>query len=1657
MDKKHETAIPSIHKNLEDARMGQVAIDVPNVSDAERDDDDARKRRRHRKRKDDAGLPPMMTAPKHVHGGDWKDMLYLTNLRQKKRGNSDASQSSSFHISRSRAASSVRGGNAWIEHKIKKRECCQFMPSQKYSTRCGCGMAENQHPQEARKPLQPRKFLTLPGGDDETTNDSDSHEPAKSGGRKTHATRWTIGKNTETLATDSYGTIVFEGCAHQSRAQFVRASFDTDPAALSYLFHKIWKLPPPKLVITIHGGLTNFDLQPKLARIFRKGILKAARSTDAWIITSGLNTGVVPHVASALEDLGSTSRSRTRVVSIGVAPWGMLKRRNRFIGTDISVHYAPNQFNKSRLAELNDRHSYFVFADNGTVGRYGSEIILRKRLETYLAQHNSCSIPVVCVVLEGGAFTIKVVHDYITTIPRIPVVVCDGSGRAADLLAFTHHAIGDDGKLSDSVRNQLMSLVEVVFNYDEKNAGRTVRQLIECARQKNLMTVFRLGEQRQEVDHAILTALLKGQNLSSPEQLQLALAWNRADIARSEIFTMGTEWSTQDLHNAMMEALCHDRTDFVQLLLENGVSMHRFLTYGRLEHLYNTDKGPPHTLRSKMGIASKRHRLRLTDVGHAMEDLMGHAYKSNYTKDDFKAKYFVFSNRRQLGYQKNDRERIRSENLKEDKENEHSVRMDLLHTARNSIISIFTRHQNDDDDDELSNFEDESLDFTFKYPYSELLIWAVLTKRQSMAMLMWKHGEEAMAKALVACRLYESLANDASQNYLELEICEELRKNSEEFRVLSIEALQYCTEQDKDITLQLLTYELTNWGNETCLSLAALNNNRQFLAHPCCQLLLSDLWQGGLHIRNNANLKVLGSLLMPAGIFMMEYKTKEELMLQPHTFAEHIEDQSSDSDSSLSDDSSYSDSSSSSSETDHEKVVRQRAGSDRDPVPLSFQQLMRDKLRFSFRKDHLPNGNGIIVPPQVERTRARTISLSARKRRSKKECDSDDSSDKGRARNRRRSSKKHSNLYLNHPGDEKDEDQTMNGYIDTTFRDREYVRTTQRSISWRRKVREFYSAPITTFWLWSLSFYIFLISLCYTLLVMTPRFPSWVEWYLISYVVVWLFELLRKLVMIIMIDRKQKMWRKITMYFGNYRNGVLLFATASYAIGFCIRCNPSSRMVGRVILICNSVLWSLKLLDYLRVFRQLGPYITMAAEMIPRMLPILVMLFVSLLSFGLVRESITYPDEHWHWLLVRNIFYKPYFMLYGEVYAPEIDTCGDEMWDEHLEQEMPITGLTNITGEGCVPGYFIAPIFMTVFMLIANVLLMNTMVACCTYVFEHNVENTQEIWLFERYSQVMEYDSTPFIPPPFTILFHLYWLFRWLRVRNFSRKNLLDASLKLFLSEEEVEKIHSFEEECIEDMEKEKDIRKQSSNDERIHRTAERSDQILNRMTIVENAVRTDVRNLDLLLKAMEARHKDEMDALRLMNLRLEQLLKAQLGTTPPPDEGTPDPASTVLPKEYSRTFEKKPRRRTQPDLFMRDASPPLSSPRRRSVPRVTIADDASKVPSIVFDLVDKEGDSEEKKDKTGNSSQRSAGAKEAATDSENEMISTESCACPLPKLEEHPLHGQHHEEYTSIADRIRLDRNLYSETPHFPYEPEPMCTEEDSETHPNGERHSTS
>jgi len=58
------------------------------------------------------------------------------------------------------------------------------------------------------------------------------------------------------------------------------------------------------------------------------------------------------------------------------------------------------------------------------------------------------------------------------------------------------------------------------------------------------------------------------------------------------------------------------------------------------------------------------------------------------------------------------------------------------------------------------------------------------------------------------------------------------------------------------MTQLLLTYEMSNWSDHTCLSLAAAAANRPFVANKACQKILTDMWMGGLRCRKRAFLKV---------------------------------------------------------------------------------------------------------------------------------------------------------------------------------------------------------------------------------------------------------------------------------------------------------------------------------------------------------------------------------------------------------------------------------------------------------------------------------------------------------------------------------------------------------------------------------------------------------------------------------------------------------------------------------------------------------------------------------------------------------------------------------------------------------------------------------
>ncbi|KAK1874826.1 Transient receptor potential cation channel subfamily M member 1 [Dissostichus eleginoides] len=240
-------------------------------------------------------------------------------------------------IKRSASSSSQKTQRAWIERTFQKRECMQIIPS-KDASRCGCGQLVSQHP-------------SVPGG-----------APEEGGGQ-----RWTPPKHTQSSGTDAYGLIEFQGGGHVNKAMYIRVSYDSKADSLLHLMVKDWELELPTLLISVFG----------------KGLIKAAVTTGAWIFTGGVSTGVIRHVGDALKD--HSSKSRGKVCAIGIAPWGIIENKEDLIGRDVIRPYTTMSNPLSKLSVLNSSHSHFLLADNGTHGKYGAEVRLRRQLEKHIA------------------------------------------------------------------------------------------------------------------------------------------------------------------------------------------------------------------------------------------------------------------------------------------------------------------------------------------------------------------------------------------------------------------------------------------------------------------------------------------------------------------------------------------------------------------------------------------------------------------------------------------------------------------------------------------------------------------------------------------------------------------------------------------------------------------------------------------------------------------------------------------------------------------------------------------------------------------------------------------------------------------------------------------------------------------------------------------------------------------------------------------------------------------------------------------------------------------------------------------------------------------------------------------------------------------------
>uniref|UniRef100_A0A3Q3QVF4 Transient receptor potential cation channel, subfamily M, member 5 n=1 Tax=Monopterus albus TaxID=43700 RepID=A0A3Q3QVF4_MONAL len=613
-------------------------------------------------------------------------------------------------------------------------------------------------------------------------------------------------------AAGRVGDIDFTGST-KTRGKFVRVHSNTDPVVIYQMLTEEWGLASPHLVVAVVGGDEVAQMKPWLRDTLRKGLVKAAQSTGAWILTNGLRFGITKHLGQAVRDhsLASTS-SKVRVVAIGITPWNMIHNREALLTAKVSpAVYKPQDLPHGSVYSLDSHHSHFVLVEEDPNGPGATSEMRVKLLKHISLQRTgyggtgSFEIPVLNLLVHGEPKILKRMYKGIGNLT--PWLILAGSGGVADILV----TLVNRGSWDTNTVHELLldTFPNAHHSTDISNWVKLIQRILDHG---HLLTVHDPEQESSELDTVILKALVKACKSQSQEaqdfldELKLAVAWNRVDIAKSDIFNGDVEWKACDLEEVMMDALINDKPDFVRLFVDNGVNLGEFLTYGRLQELYwsVSEKSLLHNLLLKkyeekqllLGAARTpgppghhppeqgKPRFTLYEVAKVLKDFLHDSCKGFYQRTP----------------------------------TEKPAKGRLFHNQKN-----------------LAELEE-----LCEHPWRDLFLWAVLQNRQQMANYFWAMGPEAVAAGLAGCKILKEMARLESE-------AESARSMKEaKYEQFALDVFGECYSNSEDRAYALLVRRTHCWSKSTVLNLATEADAKSFFAHDGVQALLTKIWWGAM-------------------------------------------------------------------------------------------------------------------------------------------------------------------------------------------------------------------------------------------------------------------------------------------------------------------------------------------------------------------------------------------------------------------------------------------------------------------------------------------------------------------------------------------------------------------------------------------------------------------------------------------------------------------------------------------------------------------------------------------------------------------------------------------------------------------------------------------
>ncbi|KAM4535006.1 transient receptor potential cation channel subfamily M member 4-like [Fundulus diaphanus] len=744
---------------------------------------------------------------------------------------------------------------SWIPKLIKKRVCTTFVEDGfSNGALCQCGSVRETHDSVATGDYFGAAIVT----------------------------QWDSRQHSSEYPTDAFGELEFAGAGYR-HSYFLRLSCDTSPQIIYPLMTTHWGLPSPNLVVSVVGGEGHDKIKPWVKDILRKGLVRAAQSTGAWILTGGLREGVSRCVGDAVRDhrAATSAVSQNKVVAIGVAPWGLVYNRQQLVNAQGSfpARYYIQNTTKDTCC-LDNSCQAFLLVDNGSVGKRGGETAFQANLEDYISHQRtgiwgsgSIEIPVLCMLISGEASMLERLD---TSLKKgTPWLVLAGSGPAADfigdllgdlsavilsptsLVADAEAIMGVSVEFCDRVR-------EKVRKYFPAEAGleKLVDTALSIYQRRDLITIFK-GKQEgpDDFDTVLLKALVRASKRVSSkaseytEELRLAVAWNRVDIAKAELFNGEIQWKYDDLEESMTDALINNKPQFVRLFCENGLNILNYLTNERLETLYRSlsdsllayillqrrlsdrkslvgslpsvDGGASGVMKTfQLGVntTASPMDLSLYEVSRLLQDVLGDVCEPFYYQA--------------LGL---------------------DPRMGSRRTLKqvNKILQEECTYRNQ----------------RCPSPWAALFIWAVLQNRTEMAIFFWEKIKEPVLGALGACTILRELSKLESETESKLA----MKQLAQRFENLANDVFGECYQSSESHSFTLLIRKSPVWGGATCLQMATAADARLFFSNDGVQSLLSQIWWGDME-RSTEVWKLILAFFMPPLIYtnLIKFREPEE-------------------------------------------------------------------------------------------------------------------------------------------------------------------------------------------------------------------------------------------------------------------------------------------------------------------------------------------------------------------------------------------------------------------------------------------------------------------------------------------------------------------------------------------------------------------------------------------------------------------------------------------------------------------------------------------------------------------------------------------------------------------------------------------------------------